>query len=309
MRNLKIMGCANALPGKKMMFKDQTRYRLEEGETLLDLCDVAVQNALEDAGITIKDIDCIIGGMATPLQLIPCNAALIHERVAKGLEIPAMDINTTCTSFVSAMDMASYLIDAGRYEKILIVSGDCASAALNPNQQESYELFSDAVSAFVVGKSEADAGVLYAAQKTWSEGAHDTEIRGGGGLQTAFLFTEENKEDYYFDMKGVKVLKLTAKKLPGLLKDTLLKAQLSLDDIDVIVPHQASKALDMIIPHLGLQNKQYINCVKEYGNMVSASIPFTLCNAIHENKVCKGDTVMLFGTAAGLTSNILIFKY
>ena len=129
------MGCANALPGKKMMFKDQTRYRLEEGETLLDLCDVAVQNALEDAGITIKDIDCIIGGMATPLQLIPCNAALIHERVAKGLEIPAMDINTTCTSFVSAMDMASYLIDAGRYEKILIVSGDCASAALNPNEE------------------------------------------------------------------------------------------------------------------------------------------------------------------------------
>ena len=309
MRKLKVLGCANALPKKKMMFKDQTRYRLAEDETLLDLCEVAVKDALHDAGVTINEIDCIMGGMATPLQLIPCNAALIHERVAKGLEIPAMDINTTCTSFVSTLDMASYLIDAGRYEKILIVSGDSASAALNPNQKESYELFSDAVSAFVVGKSEGEAGVLYAAQKTWSEGAHDTEIRGGGGLQTAFLFNENNKEDYYFDMKGVKVLKLTARKLPGLLEDTLEKANVSLDDIDVIVPHQASKALDMIIPHLGLQDKNYINCVKDYGNMVSASIPFTLCRAIHDKQVKPGDNVMLFGTAAGLTSNILIFKY
>lgn len=303
------MGCANALPGRKIMFKDQTRYRLAEGETLLDLCEIAVKDALKDAGVTITDIDCIIGGMATPLQLIPCNAALIHERVAKGTEIPAMDVNTTCTSFVSALDVASYLIDAGRYERILIVSGDSASAALNPNQEESYELFSDAVSAFVVGKTEEEQGVIYAAQRTWSEGAHDTEIRGGGGLQTAFLFNEDNKEDYYFDMKGIKVLKLTARKLPGLLKDTLEKAKVSMDDIDVIVPHQASKALDMIIPHLGLQDKQYINCVKEYGNMVSASIPFTLCKAIHDKLVVPGDNVMLFGTAAGLTSNILIFKY
>lgn len=116
-----------------------------------------------------------------------------------------------------------------------------------------YELFSDAVSVFVVGKSEGEAGVLLA--------------------------------------------------------DTLEKANVSLDDIDVIVPHQASKALDMIIPHLGLQDKNYINCVKEYGNMVSASIPFTLCKAIHNQQVKPGNQVMLFGTVAGLTSNILIFKY
>lgn len=309
MRKLKIAGCGNALPEKKITFGDQTRYRLGEGQNLLDLCEVAIQNALDDAGLKITDIECIIGGMATPLQAIPCNAALIHERVAKGMDIPAMDINTTCTSFITALDIAAYMTDTGKYKNILIVSGDTASAALNPNQRESYELFSDVASAFIVSGTDAEGGVIYEAQKTWSEGAHDTEIRGGCGLMTAFKFTEENKEDYYFDMKGPKVLKLSARKLPGFLNESLDKAGIALDDIDVVVPHQASKALDLIMPRIGIPQGKYINRVSEYGNMISASIPFTLCNAIHEGQIVSGDVVMLLGTAAGLTSNLLLLKY
>ncbi|MBE5886652.1 MAG: 3-oxoacyl-ACP synthase [Lachnospiraceae bacterium] len=309
MRNLKIYGCGSTLASTKIMFGDQTRYRLGDGQTILDLAEVAIKKALEDAGMKMSDIDCIIGGMATPLQAIPCNAALIHERVALGMDIPAMDINTTCTSFVTALDMAAYMTDCGRYSRILIVSGDTASAALNPNQRESYELFSDVATAFIVGKSDTDSGVLFAAQKTWSEGAHDTEIRGGCGLLSAFKFSEENKEDYYFDMKGIKVLKLSAYKLPGFLKESLEKAEMSLDDIDIIVPHQASKALDMIMPRLGIDKSKYINRVKELGNMISASIPYALCDAIHDGQIVRGNTVMLIGTAAGLTSSMVILKY
>lgn len=280
---------------------------MKEGETLLDLCEVAIQRALLDANLTIKDIDCIIGGMATPLQIIPCNAALIHERMA--MDIPAMDINTTCTSFLTAIDMAAYMTDCGRYSKILIVSGDTASAALNPKQKESYELFSDAVAAFIVGSTEEDSGIIYAAQRTWSEGAHDTEIRGGGALQSAFKFTEENLDDYYFDMKGPKVLRLSARKLPGFLNESILASGITLDEISMIVPHQASRALDMIMPRIGIEKGKYINRVSEYGNMISASIPYTLCDIIHEGKVERGDKLLLMGTAAGLTSNIVILQY
>lgn len=309
MRELKIIGCGNALPEKKITFGDQTRYRLGEGQNLLDLCEQAIHIALKDAGLKISDIDCIMGGMATPLQAIPCNAALIHERVAKGMDIPAMDINTSCTSFVSALDMASYMTKEGRYKNILIVSGDTASAALNEKQRESFELFSDVASAFVVSAGDGESGVMYAVQKTWSEGAHDTEIRGGGGLMPAFQMSEENKEDYYFDMKGSKVLKLSARKLPDFLQQALKQAELTLEDVDIVIPHQASRALDVIMPRLGIDEEKYINQVKEFGNMISASIPFVLCNAIHEKKVVRGNVVMLFGTAAGLTANVLFLKY
>ena len=310
MRRIKITGCTNSLPKGKIKFGNQTRYRLADGQTLLDLAEDAITNALKDANMTISDIDCIIGGMATPLQAIPCNAALIHERVAKGTDIPAMDINTSCTSFITALDIAAYMTDSGRYCNILIVSGDTASAALNPDQKESYELFSDAVSAFIVSRCDDDtAGIIFSAQKTWSEGAHDTEIRGGCALMPSFVMTEENRQDYYFDMKGLRVLKLSANRLPAFLKESLEKAGLSLQDIDTVVPHQASKALKFMMPKLHIEEGKYIDRVSDYGNMISAAVPFVLCDAIHEGRIVRGDIVMLMGTAAGLTSNVMILKY
>ena len=208
-RKVKIAGWGNTLSGKKIEFDGQTRYRLDKDETLLMLAVRSARKALERAAMDISDMDCIVCAMATPLQAIPCNAALVHEQLAKGLDIPAMDINTTCTSFISALDVMSCLIEMERYKNVLIISGDTASAALNPRQKESYELFSDGASACVLTRAgeQESSKILYSCQKTWSEGAHDTEIRGGGGMMPAFSMNEENREDFYFDMKGKRILK------------------------------------------------------------------------------------------------------
>lgn len=307
MRGLKIVGCGNALPKKVVAFGNGVRFRLGEDETLLDLIEKATKDALDCAGLFINDIDLIIGAMATPLQAIPCNAALIHERIAKGTSIPAFDINSSCTSFITAVNMASYLLENSEYSNILIVSGDTASVALNPKQKESYELFSDAVSAVIVTKSDT-SGVLFSKQNTWSEGAHDTEIRGGCALQSAFKMTEENYDDYYFDMKGKRIVRLALKVMPSFLNEGLCQAGLSLDDIDMVVPHQASRILGLIMPKLGIPSGKYIDKVSNYGNMVSASIPFVLNDAILNAKITKGDTVLLIGTAAGLTANMLVWR-
>ena len=307
MRGLKIVGCGNALPKKVVAFGNGVRFRLDEDETLLDLVEKSTKDALDYAGLFINDIDLIIGAMATPLQAIPCNAALIHERIAKGLSIPAFDINSSCTSFITAMDIAAHLLNAGTYSRILIVSGDTASAALNPKQKESYELFSDAVSAVIVTKNDT-SGVLFSKQNTWSEGAHDTEIRGGCALQSAFKMTEENHDDYYFDMKGKKVVRLALKVMPSFLSDGLKCAGMTFNDIDMVVPHQASRILGLIMPKLGIPRDKYIDKVHTYGNMVSASVPFVLNEAILRRQIVSGNIVLLIGTAAGLTANMLLLK-
>ena len=165
-RCVKLAGMGRALAGGEVNFDGETRYRLRPGETLLDLAEEAAEKALEEAGIGMEDVDCIVCAMATPLQAIPCNAALVHERMAKGRNIPAMDINTTCTSFISALDVMSCMIESGRYRAVLILSGDMASAALNPGQKESYELFSDGAAAGVLVKAEPGEAseILYARQ-------------------------------------------------------------------------------------------------------------------------------------------------
>ncbi len=310
-RKVKIAGMGKAIGGQRIHFGNQIRYRLMPGQNLLDLAEQAVEQALQVAEMKIEDMDILVCAMATPLQAIPCNAALIHERIAKGLDIPAMDINTTCTSFISAVDIFSVLVENGRYKRALILSGDTASAALNPDQQESYELFSDGVAACVMVPAEEgeNSAVLYSSQKTWSEGAHDTEIRGGCGLMPAFNMKKHNQKDYYFDMKGSKILKLCAKKLPDFVSQCLEEAGVDRKEIRLVIPHQASRALDLIMPRLGFPKGTYMNRVSEWGNMISASVPYALCQAVREGTVQRGDLLLLLGTAAGLTANFMLLVY
>lgn len=308
-RHLEIAGYGVCLPKNTVKFKDQTRYRVVENEeTQLDLAEVAIQRALEKANLKIEDIDCLVSASAVGVQPIPCTAALIHERVAKGLSIPAMDINTTCTSFISALSTMSHLIEAGEYRRVLIVSSEVGSLGLNPKQKESYELFSDGAAAFIFQSSDKDKGVIASLQRTWSEGAHDTEIRGGLTSYQPKEYSEETKTNFMFDMKGKKILLLSARVIPEMFQEFQEKSGISKDTVDYIIPHQASRALPLVMGKLGVDEDKYLNLVTDYGNMVSVAVPFGLAYALDHGYVKEGDTIFLMGTAAGMTVNMLALK-
>ena len=308
-RHVEIAGYGVCLPKNTVQFKDQTRYRVVENEeTQLDLAEAAIQVALENANLSIKDIDCLVSASAVGVQPIPCTAALIHERVAKGLSIPAMDINTTCTSFISALSTMSYLIEAGEYRRVLIVSSEVGSLGLNPKQKESYELFGDGAVAFIFQASDKDKGVIASLQRTWSEGAHDTEIRGGLTSYQPKEYSEETKTNFMFDMKGKKILLLSARVIPEMFQEFQEKSGISKDAVDYIIPHQASRALPLVMDKLGVSKDKYLNIVSEYGNMVSVAVPFGLAYALDHGYVKEGDTIFLMGTAAGMTVNMLALK-
>ena len=308
-RHVEIAGYGVCLPKNTVQFKDQTRYRVVENEeTQLDLAEAAIQAALENANLSIKDIDCLVSASAVGVQPIPCTAALIHERVAKGLSIPAMDINTTCTSFISALSTMSYLIEAGEYHRVLIVSSEVGSLGLNPKQKESYELFGDGAAAFIFQASDKDKGVIASLQRTWSEGAHDTEIRGGLTSYQPKEYSEETKTNFMFDMKGKKILLLSARVIPEMFQEFQEKSGISKDAVDYIIPHQASRALPLVMDKLGVSKDKYLNIVSEYGNMVSVAVPFGLAYALDHGYVKEGDTIFLMGTAAGMTVNMLALK-
>ncbi len=308
-RHVEIAGYGVCLPKNTVQFKDQTRYRVVENEeTQLDLAEAAIQAALENANLSMKDIDCLVSASAVGVQPIPCTAALIHERVAKGLSIPAMDINTTCTSFISALSTMSHLIEAGEYHRVLIVSSEVGSLGLNPKQKESYELFGDGAAAFIFQASNRDKGVIASLQCTWSEGAHDTEIRGGLTSYQPKEYSEETKTNFMFDMKGKKILLLSARVIPEMFQEFQEKSGISKDAVDYIIPHQASRALPLVMDKLGVSKDKYLNIVSEYGNMVSVAVPFGLAYALDHGYVKEGDTIFLMGTAAGMTVNMLALK-
>ena len=313
-RTCRISGWGTFLPDDVVVFGGSTRYRIPAGMTQLEMLATAAEIAIERAGLRPDDIDCVIAACAAGIQPIPCTAALVMERVSPDAAAAAFDINSTCTSFITAVDVASRYIADGEYERVLIVSGDVGSRFLDPTARESFELFSDAAAAVVLTASHdpvddsAEPGVIASMQQTWPRNAHDTELRGGLSLHPASAYADGDRADYLFTMNGRRALMSMLEVLPGFFGRFFDRAQLAAGDVDLVVPHQASGALGLAMRRIGFEPGSYVDSVAEYGNMVSASVPFTLARCLDDGRLSPGDTVLLCGTAAGLTANALAMR-
>lgn len=308
-RGLQIDGYGVCLPEGTVTFGSATRYRAEAPAQHLDMLVDSAQKAIAAAGISADDLDCIIGATAGDVQPIPCTASLVQERVAPDARCAALDVNSTCTSFITALDVASRYLRDGEYRRLLIVAGDVGAQFLHPGPRESFELFSDAAVAMVVSPPSAEGvGVLASLQQTWPRHAHETELRGGGSRFPGRDFHPDNDHDYRFDMDGRAVLLSASRVLPGFFERFFEKAGTSVDEIDYVIPHQASRALPLIMRRIGIPEDRYANYVEDFGNMVSASVPFALAKAWDEGRIGRGSRVLLCGTAAGLTANALLLQ-
>ena len=309
MRSCEIAGWGTVLPDRIVRFGDEVRYRIDDDMTHLDMLVQASERALIHAGVGADDVDLVIGASAAGVQPIPCTAALVLERLTLTGHAAAFDVNSTCTSFITALDMASHLLAAGAHETVLVVSGDVGTRFLNPDQAESYGLFSDAAAAMVLRRSaDRRRGVIASAQRTWPAYAHDTEIRGGLSRSPAQRYADADPADYLFDMNGRRALLGMMRVLPEFFAAFHAASGLSYDDVALWVPHQASAALGPMLDRLGIPAERRIDEVAAYGNMVSASVPFMLARALDEGRAAAGDTVVLCGTAAGLTANALAIR-
>lgn len=308
MRPCAIAGWGTFLPEQTVSFGDHTRYRIPDHLTQLDMLAAAAEQAIDRAGIDAADVDCVIAACAAGIQPIPSTAALVMERVAPGARAAAFDVNSTCTSFITAVDIASRYLADGEYERVLIVSGDVGSRFLDPEQKESFELFSDAAAAVVLTRGDGDRGVISSLQQTWPEHAHDTELRGGLSLHPSSAYAGGDRADYLFAMNGRRALMGMLAVLPGFFDRFFARSGLAMSDIALVVPHQASGALGIAMRRIGFARDAYVDSVAEYGNMVSSSVPYTLARCLDDGRIVRGDTVLLCGTAAGLTANALALR-
>ena len=329
-RNVKILGTGEYLPKQRITSTDlDNRLGLPTGwsenasgvavrhfvtdETASWMGALAAQQAMEQAGIGLNDIDCLISASGVMEQAIPCTAALILEHLGGAdLNIPAYDINSTCLSFLTALDTLSYLIDAGRYRHILIVSSEVASVGLNWNNRESCVLFGDGAAAAIIGRAKPGepSSIIDSRMETYSVGAHFCEIRGGGTGLHPCHYSEKNKEAFLFKMDGRAVFKKSAELMPGFMQRLLKPAQLSLDMIQLVIPHQASgSAMDLIRRRLGIEPNRFMTIIKNHGNTIAASLPMAIHAAIKEGRMNRGDSVMLLGTSAGLSLGGMVLVY
>lgn len=271
----------------------------------------AAREALDEAGLKPDQLSLILNASGTAEQAIPDTGALIQRQLGLGKSgIPAMTVHNTCLSFIVAMDVAANYLNSGRYKNILIASADVASCGINPKEPESASLVGDAAAAVVVTRSgEGDSSRLhYAHLKTYGDGAYLTAIMGGGSGRHPAK-PNHKPEDDLFHMDGPAVLRMVRTIGADFLDELYPGISKSLVDIDVVVPHQASKVGLLMLQRFGWPEAKIMSTLEWLGNCVAASIPSTLYQSVRDGKIQRGQKVLLVGTGAGLSIGGLVLTY
>ena len=290
-----------------------TRHVAGEAETVAVMGARAVSELVKLENLTFDDIDALVFASASKDQFLPSSAALVaHQLGDEANGVPAFDIDSSCLSFLLAVDLMGRAMASGMYERIVVVSSEKPSTSLHPKFKEAAGLFGDAAVACLLDTttppSPSDGGygfskVLHAKYETWAEGAHDTEVKIGTSYNPNTDYHDLNMDDCRFVMNGPRIYRLAAKTLPSFLDGFLADLGMSsLDDFDFVVPHQASKsAVELLARKMKVPAGKYAQDYRRYGNTVAASIPLSLLRALEEGRIGPGDRVLLVGTAAGFT--------
>jgi 3-oxoacyl-[acyl-carrier-protein] synthase-3 len=300
-------------------FLIEQRYYASGDETADQLGATALKKALALADLRIEDLDCVIGACATSAQAIPYNAASIYRHMGSTRPIHTFDVGMTCLSFLQALDVANLYLSSGRYKRLAIVTSEVASVGLNHQHLESSSIFGDGAVAYVFektlfslaqGRGGCEA-LLFGVKNVCFETVHEAydfcEIRAGGSTRHISKATTPEQLDQYrldatFRMDGKRLYKHVLREFRPFVDACLERAGMAMEDIDLVIPHQASgHGLKHVQRLLGVGDERFFNVFSQYGNQVAASIPLALNLAIEQGRVKRGHRVLLLGTSAGMS--------
>ena len=271
-----------------------SRYISEE-ENTSELGYRAALNAIENASIEKESIDAILVATMTPDCFTPSTACIIQEKLGL-INKPsffAIDINAACSGFLYAFQLASDMLN--RYQRILIIGSETLSKVVDWNDRSTCVLFGDGAGAMIIEKGSTS---LYHYSNSIGD---QTQALRTEGLSLVKSLQNNEASTHYMTMAGNDVFRFAVKVMKEAIENVLEQSNFTIEDIDVIIPHQANYR---IIAHVAKKmkidiNKFYMN-LQEYGNTSAASIPLAYACAKEEGKVKSTDRVIMVGFGSGL---------
>ena len=284
------------------------RRQIPDGMTMLELSIPACQQAIANAGLTPEDIDLIIFATFTPDYQVPATACLLQDKLGC-TRAGAFDLQAACTGFVYASSVACQFIATGLYNNVLVVGGDVTTRILDFTDRNSCVLFGDGIGATVYSASENDEGAFDFLLGSIGSGGEYIMIPNGGSAKRPTVEAIQNRE-HYLKINGKEVFKFSTKIVGDMIEEVLQRNNLSLDDVALIIPHQANiRILESAAKRFNCPlDKFYIN-IERYGNTVAATIPIAIHEALQEGRIKQGDIVLLVGFGGGLTYGIMPIRW
>jgi 3-oxoacyl-[acyl-carrier-protein] synthase-3 len=280
------------------------RHIAAAAETTCDLAEKAARQAIDAAGIENAEIDLIIIATTTPDQVFPSTACLLQERL--GIQgCPAFDIQAVCAGFIYALDIADKFIRTGAAKCALVVGAETLSRIIDWKDRGTCVLFGDGAGAVVLRSGEAP-GIL--SSHLHADGRYEPLLRVPAGVSRGYEQLQAGEA--YIHMLGREVFKVAVNTLGSLVEETLHSNGMDHVDIDWLVPHQANyRIIEATAKKLRLPMDKVVVTVGEHGNTSAASIPLALNVAVRDERIKRGDVLLLEAFGAGFTWGSVLVKY
>lgn len=283
----------------------EQRYIAEPDETTASLGEAAARVALDDAGITVDDIDMILLATSTPNNTFPASSVEIQRRLGMTHGC-AFDLQAVCSGFVFAMTTADVYIKSGQAKRILVIGAETFSRILDWEDRTTCVLFGDGAGALILEAQEGvglsnDRGILTSHLR--SDGSHKEKLFVDGGPSTTGTVG-------HLRMQGREVFKHAVAMITDVIEAAFDATGLSADDIDWFIPHQANRRIiDASAKKLKISSDKVVITVNQHGNTSAASIPLAINAARKDGRLKQGDLVLLEAMGGGFTWGAVLVRW
>lgn len=290
----------------------EERRWVEPGQAGSDLGAAAARMALEQAGMEADEIDCIIVATLTPDHFFPGTGVFLQRKL--GLtDVPCLDVRNQCTGFLYGLSVADAWIRVGQYRRILLVGTEVHSTGLQKTTEgrDTAVLFGDGAGAVLLAPGEEGIGVL--AVRVHADGRHAEKLwleAPASAYDPLISHEYIDRGLVYPKMEGREVFKHATVRMPEAVEEVLAEAGLALDEVDLVIPHQANLRISQAVQkRLGLPDEKVYNNIQRYGNTTAASIPIALHEAVAEGRVKEGHLVALAAFGSGFTWGAALVRW
>jgi 3-oxoacyl-[acyl-carrier-protein] synthase III len=278
-----------------------------EDEALSDMALPAARTALALAGVDPSDLDLIIVATVTPDMAFPATAAIIADELG-ATEAGAYDLSAGCTGWMYAVVQAYGMLAGGIGRRALVIGGDVLSKIVDWSDRTTCIVFGDGAGAVVMERVESGGFLGFELGADGSGGMQLYLPAGGSRAPTTAETVAEH--GHFVHMNGREVFKFATRVLVSSAQKLLDQLGLTVDDIDLYVPHQANiRIIKHAVERLGIPEEKVVVNVDRYGNTSSGSIPLALADAVRDRRVEKGDIVLMTGMGAGLTWGSAVIEW
>lgn len=273
-----------------------------------DLSTIAGKKALESAGIKAEELDLIIVCTLTPDMFFPATSCIVQKNLG-AVNAGAFDLSAGCSGFVYGLSVACQMVAGGVHKKILVVGAEVLSKITNWQDRNTCVIFADGAGAAVVGEVEDGYGYYNSVLGADGTGGEHIIMPAGGSRKPSTVETlKENL--HYIHMDGTEVFKFATRVVPEAAKKVLEPTNLQMDDIDIIIPHQANvRIIQSAAKRLKQPVEKFFVNIEKYGNTSAATVPIALAEAFEQGRIKKNDNVLLVGFGTGLTWAACILKW